>query len=177
MKETNAIVLDFLPNGYPFENSSGMTTPIAQALGKERFTLLELVPKKDIFLNPEDEVYIGDGKREEIMHIRGRLDFDKLTQTGQSVMEQAVKKLVEENPKRFIDFFNKSSPSSNISPLVISPGGISKSCNIDRASTVFPVPLSPIIPYASPLFIFISSISRTVFVPSKFLKLTFKSLI
>ena len=39
-KEENAIVLDFLPNGYPFdERPSYMKTPIAQVIGKEHFVL------------------------------------------------------------------------------------------------------------------------------------------
>ena len=48
-KEENAIVLDFLPNGYPLdERPMYMKTPVAQAIGREHFILLELVPKKDI---------------------------------------------------------------------------------------------------------------------------------
>lgn len=123
MKETNAIVLDFLPNGYPFENSGGMTTPIVQALGVERFALLELVPKKDVFLNPEDDVYIGEGKRDHIMHIRGRLEFDKLTQTGRSVLEQAVVRLVDTHVDRFIAFFNTARPlSTRMHQIELLPG-------------------------------------------------------
>ena len=69
-KEETAVVLDFLPNGYPSDTRPmHMKTPIAQAIGKEHFTLLELVPKKGIFLQPYEEVYIGEGKREKIHHI------------------------------------------------------------------------------------------------------------
>ena len=63
-KEEEAIVLDFLPNGYPFDNRpSHIKTPVVQAIGKKRFSMLELCPKKGIFLQPNDEVYIGEGKR------------------------------------------------------------------------------------------------------------------
>jgi len=52
IKEEYAIVLDFLPNGYPFDTRpTYKKTPIAQAIGKEHFTLLELVPKKINFSN------------------------------------------------------------------------------------------------------------------------------
>ena len=48
-KEEKTVILDFLPNGYPFdERPMYMKTPVAQALGKEHFVLLELVPKKGI---------------------------------------------------------------------------------------------------------------------------------
>jgi putative nucleotide binding protein len=56
-KEEHAVVLDFLKHGYPFDTRpSHRKTPIVQAIGKERFTLLELVPKPDVFLQPYEEV-------------------------------------------------------------------------------------------------------------------------
>jgi hypothetical protein len=42
-KEERAIVLDFLPNGYPFDKRPiHLKTPIAQVLGIEHFALLEV---------------------------------------------------------------------------------------------------------------------------------------
>ena len=97
-KEETAIVLDFLPHGYPFDpRPSHKKTPIVQAIGKKRFTLLELCPKKDVFLQPNQEVYIGEGKRDEIHHILGRLPLDKLTNTGRHNLDYVVKELVKNN--------------------------------------------------------------------------------
>ncbi len=64
-KEENAIVLDYLPNGYPFDTQpSHRKVPIVQAVGKEHFVLLELVPKKEVKqLQPHDKIYIGEGKQ------------------------------------------------------------------------------------------------------------------
>ncbi len=77
-KEEHAIVLDFLPHGYPFDKRpSHIKTPIAQAVGKERFVLLELVPKKDVHLQPHEEVYIGDGKRDKVHQIIGKIELKK----------------------------------------------------------------------------------------------------
>jgi putative nucleotide binding protein len=110
-KEENAIVLDFLPNGYPFDpRPSHVKTPIVQAIGKKRFTLLELCPKKGVFLQPNDEVYIGEGKREQIHHILGKLQFDKLTNTALSTLEFVLKDMVKEREKVLVDFFNKAQP-------------------------------------------------------------------
>ena len=110
-KEEHAIVLEFLPNGYPFDpRPSHIKTPIVQAIGKKRFTLLELCPKKGIFLQPNDEVYIGEGKREKIHHILGRLQFDKLTNTGRSTLEFVLKDMVKSREKVFVDFFNRAQP-------------------------------------------------------------------
>ena len=63
-KEEKTIILDFLPNGYPFdERPMYMKTPVAQALGKEHFILLELVPKKGIHLNLYEVEYYRNSKR------------------------------------------------------------------------------------------------------------------
>lgn len=123
-KEEIAIVLDFLPNGYPFDDRpSHRKTPIVQALGKTRYILLELVPKKGIFLQPYEEVYIGDGKRDKIHHIIGKLPTDKITKTAAAELEFVIKDLVKKDEKRFIDFFNSSQPlSTRMHQLELLPG-------------------------------------------------------
>ena len=85
-------------------------TPIAQAIGKSHFILLEMVPKKGQFLQPLHEVYMGEGKREEIHHIIGRIPMGKLTQTALSELEIVIKEIVKKNESRFIEFFNKAGP-------------------------------------------------------------------
>ena len=110
-KEENVIVLDFLPNGYPFDNTPAhRKTSIAQAIGIEKFTLLELVPRKDIFLRPLEKVYIGEGKREKIHHINGRIPLSKLTQTAKQEVEPIIKELIHNNEEKFLVFFNKAQP-------------------------------------------------------------------
>jgi len=123
-KEDVVIVLDFLPNGYPFDDRPmHMKTAIAQAIGKSRFVLLELVPKKGIHLQPYEEVYIGEGKRDKIHHIVGRLPLDKLTQTAKSELEPIIKSVVDKNPQVFVDFFNKAQPlSTRMHQLELLPG-------------------------------------------------------
>ncbi|HLC81764.1 MAG TPA: DUF655 domain-containing protein [Candidatus Nanoarchaeia archaeon] len=122
LKEETAIVLDFLPHGYAYEQSS-IKNPVAQAIGKTHLSLLELIPKRDVHLQPHQEVYIGDGKREEIHHIKGRITVDKLTSTAKNELQHAVEKLVEGNEQRFIDFFNKAQPlSMRMHQLELLPG-------------------------------------------------------
>ena len=62
-KEEEAIILDYLPYGYPLDNKM---TPLAQALGKKFLTLLQLIPRRGIKLEINEEVYIGEGKRDKI---------------------------------------------------------------------------------------------------------------
>ena len=123
-REEKAVILDFLPNGYPFDTRPmHQKTPIAQGLGKDHFTLLELVPKKGIFLQPYDEVYIGEGKREKIHHIIGKLPIERLTATAKSELEFIVKDMVKKNEKQFVDFFNKAQPlTTRMHQLELLPG-------------------------------------------------------
>jgi len=105
MKEEYAIVLEYLPNGYPLEKKM---MPLAQAIGKENLTLLELVPRRGINLEIGQEVYIGEGKRPEIYYIFGRLRREKLTEAAKTQLEEFVKKIVLEREQKFVEFFNKA---------------------------------------------------------------------
>ncbi|MBU2638099.1 MAG: DUF655 domain-containing protein [Nanoarchaeota archaeon] len=108
-KEEQAIILDFLPNGYPFDNRPMFRkTAIAQALGTAHFSLLELIPKRDVSLQAGQEVYIGEGKRDIIHHVAGRLPPEKMTETAKHALEDAVALLVGKNKQMFVDFFNNS---------------------------------------------------------------------
>ncbi|MBS1266491.1 MAG: hypothetical protein MAG795_00458 [Candidatus Woesearchaeota archaeon] len=123
-KEESVVVLDFLPNGYPFDRRpSHVKTPIVQSLGKDMFTLLELVPKKGIQLQPHQEVYIGEGKRDKIHHIVGRLPFDKLTRTAKAELKFVVEEFVKNDEQKYVEFFNKARPlSTRMHSLEVLPG-------------------------------------------------------
>ena len=123
-KEEYAIILDFLPNGYPLDpRPMFKKTPIAQAMGKEHFSLLELVPKKDIFLQPHEDVYIGEGKRDKIHHIIGKINSGKLTTTAQAELRHIINEAVDRNEKRFVEFFNTAQPlTTRMHQLELLPG-------------------------------------------------------
>jgi len=104
-KEEFAIILDYLPNGYPLEKRM---MPVAQAIGKKELVLLELVPRRGISLDIGEEVYIGEGKRDKVYYILGRLHREKLTEPAKNQLQEFIKKIVEEREKEFVDFFNKS---------------------------------------------------------------------
>ncbi len=104
-KEEYAIILDYLPNGYPLEKKM---MPIAQAIGKKNLTLLELVPRRGVALEIAEEAYIGEGKRDKIYYILGKLHREKLTESAKAQLEEFIEKIVKEREKEFIDFFNKA---------------------------------------------------------------------
>ncbi len=121
-REEKAIILDYLPHGYPLEGGS-MKNPVAQALGTTHLALLELIPKKEVFLQPHQEVYIGDGKREEIHHIKGKIPLSKLTTTAANELTHAVEEVVNMNEEKFVEFFNKAQPlSMRMHQLELLPG-------------------------------------------------------
>ena len=104
-KEEYAIVLDYLPYGYPLE---GKMMPIAQAIGETNLTLLQLIPRKGITLQLKKKVYIGEGKREEIYYILGRLPMEKMTENAKFQLDEFLEEYIEDHEEKFIEFFNES---------------------------------------------------------------------
>ena len=122
--EEYAIILDYLPLGYVKE---GMPTykrkPVAQAIGKEEFTLLELIPKEKVSLDIHQKVYIGSGKRDEISRVNRRLKFDDLTATAKVELNYVVEEIIKSKEDKFIEFFNKAGPiSTRLHQLELLPG-------------------------------------------------------
>jgi len=104
-KEEYAIIIEYLPNGYPLEKK---IMPLAQAVGATNLTLLEVVPRRGVVLKIGEKVYIGEGKRDKIYYILGRLRREKLTEAAKQQLKEFINLLVKENNKKFVDFFNKS---------------------------------------------------------------------
>lgn len=104
-KEEYAIILDYLPYGYPLE---GKMQPIAQAIGKKNLTLLQIVPRRGMSFELNEEVYIGDGKRDKVLYIMGRLPRENLTETAKMQLRTHIEKAVIEQESRFVEFFNKA---------------------------------------------------------------------
>jgi len=104
-KEDYVIVLEYLPNGYPLERK---LMPIIQAIGKENFTLLELVPRRGVTIDIGEDIYIGEGRRDKVYYILGRLKREKLTETAKNQLQEVIDKRVKENEPIMIKFFNES---------------------------------------------------------------------
>ncbi len=102
-KEEHALVLDYLPYGYPLDKKM---MPIAQAIGVKNFTLLQLIPRRGVKLEVGEEVYIGEGKRDKIYYIQGRLQENKLTETTRTQLGEFIDKQINGDEKKFVEFFN-----------------------------------------------------------------------
>lgn len=119
-KEEHAIVLEYLPNGYPLEKKM---MPIAQAIGEINLTLLELVPRRGVSLEIGEKVYIGEGKRDKIYYILGRLNKEKLTESAKAQLQEFVSTVVKAREKIFVEFFNNSGAiNKRIHQIELLPG-------------------------------------------------------
>ena len=76
-KDDYAIVLDYLPYGYPLENKK---SPMVQAIGEDHLGLLELAPIRGDSFEVKEKVYIGPEKRDKIYYIIGKTPADKMTE-------------------------------------------------------------------------------------------------
>ncbi|MGM5481087.1 MAG: DUF655 domain-containing protein [Nanobdellota archaeon] len=123
-REEQAIILDYLPNGYMSDSRpSHRKTSIAQAIGRNNLALLELVPRKEVFLQPYEEVYVGDQKREKIHHVVGKIPLEKLTPTARSELDHVLMQIIKDREEDFVKFFNKSQPlSTRMHSLELLPG-------------------------------------------------------
>jgi len=119
-KEEYVIVLDYLPYGYPLEQKM---MPIAQAIGLNNFTLLQLVPRRGVKLELKEKVYIGEGKRDKIYYILGRLPAEKLTETAKLQLQDFISQAIKDQEQKFVDFFNKAEAiNTRLHQLELLPG-------------------------------------------------------
>ena len=123
-KEENAVILDYLSRGYVKSDMSKFGgKAIAQAIGTEQFTLLELAPKNGVDLEIQDTVYIGKGKRDKVYRVLGKLDFENLTATSRIELEYAIRDIVEAQEEKFVEFFNTAEAlSTRLHKLELIPG-------------------------------------------------------
>lgn len=122
--EDYGIVLDFLPQGRPDdERPAHLREPITQLLGGSFFTLLEAVPQAEVSLSSLERVYIGKEGREKIERVKRRIGYKQLSSAARAELPAAIKKLIDENPKKFIKFFNEAAPvTSRFHQLELIPG-------------------------------------------------------
>lgn len=119
-KEDYAVVLDYLPYGYPIEKKM---SPIAQAIGIKSFALLELIPRRGVSLTQKEKVYIGSDKRDKIYYIAGRVKREKLTESAKIQLQEFIAEVVGEQEEKFVAFFNNAQPiNTRLHQLELLPG-------------------------------------------------------
>lgn len=102
--EEYGLVLEHMPSG---KATDMKREPLAQLLGENAFTLLEVVPKHDVPLAIGERVYIGKGDREKIDHIKSRIAYNDLTSAARAELKTVARKIIETREQHFVNFFNK----------------------------------------------------------------------
>lgn len=120
-REPAMIVLDFMEFGNPTDRHyEHRNQPVAQGIGTKYFTLLEAVPLPAIRLEIFERVDLGPHSK---VRRPIRIVYDDLTSVARTNLEEAVKKIVLENEKYFVEFFNIAEPVNiRLHALELLPG-------------------------------------------------------
>jgi putative nucleotide binding protein len=123
-KEETAYILDYLPYGHSGDKRPMyQKKPLAQGVGEKHFVLMELVPKETVVPIAQDKVYIGEGERPAIDHVKRRISFEELSHGAQAELLPVIEKIILGNESRFIAFFSDAYPiTTRMHMLELLPG-------------------------------------------------------
>ena len=104
-----AVVLDYLPHGHPDDDRPQyQKPPLAQAVGVEDFRLFEVTLEEDVSVGVGDR--IDADRSNDIVSRLQELDYEDLSRASHSELEHAVRAIVEDDERRFVDFYNDAQP-------------------------------------------------------------------
>lgn len=123
-KEEFAYILDYLPYGRTDDNRPMyQKKPLAQGIGEKHFVLMEMMTKENVVPRSHDRVYIGEGDRPVIDHVKRRMIFSELTNSAQMELSSVIEKIILSDEKRFLSFFNDAYPiTTRLHMLELLPG-------------------------------------------------------
>ncbi|MDK2892384.1 DUF655 domain-containing protein [Methanohalophilus sp.] len=123
-REEYAWVLDYLPYGNPNDKRpTYQKKPLVQAVGDKQFVLMELIPKEGYTPEIQSRVYIGEGDRKEIDHVKRRIRFNDLSSGSQLELPFVLEQSVKHHEERFVKFFNEAHPiTTRLHMLELLPG-------------------------------------------------------
>ncbi len=123
-KEDVAYILDYLPYGRSDDaRPMYQKKPLVQGVGEKHFVLMEMIPKENVVPKTQDRVYIGEGDRPVIDHVKRRISYNELTHGAQLELPSVIEKVVLANEERFLSFFNEAYPiTTRLHMLELLPG-------------------------------------------------------
>lgn len=123
-KEDTAYILDYLPYGRSEDTRLiYQKKPLVLGIGVKHFVLMEMIPKENAILNPGEMVYIGDGDRPAIDHVKKRISFTELSHGAQMELPIAIEKIILGNEEQYLTFFNEAYPiTTRLHMLELLPG-------------------------------------------------------
>jgi putative nucleotide binding protein len=120
--EEYAYVLDFVTHGKSTV-IKGREGPIVQGLGEDHLTLLEILGVPNAGFAPGERVSIGKENRVKVVSVLGKLNYDELTNEAKNELPNVLEKLIIQNEKRFVQYFNDLQPlTPRLHALELIPG-------------------------------------------------------
>jgi putative nucleotide binding protein len=121
--EDYAYVLAFFPraNSKVIARKTGF---IVEALGERYFKLLELLAFDNATFTLGERIYIGKpDSRGKIISVLGRLTYDMLSPDSKDEIPRIIEKIVKNNEKYFVNYFNTLQPiNPRVHALELLPG-------------------------------------------------------
>jgi len=106
-----AVVLDTLPHGRSDDDRPQyQKPPLAYAVAEDDFRLYEIVFEEDAEVSIGDRVTVAPADERVAIDELKRVEYGDLSGGAQSELEYVVEDVVEENPQRFVDFYNEAQP-------------------------------------------------------------------
>ena len=123
-REDVAYILDYLPYGRSDDpRPMYQKKPLAQGVGEKHFVLMEMMPKENVAPRSHDKVYIGDGDRPVIDHVKRRIIYSEISHAAQMELPSVIEKIVVTNEDKFLVFFNEAYPiTTRLHMLELLPG-------------------------------------------------------
>jgi len=107
--EEYAYVLDFSSRGRS-KTVRGREGIIVTALGEERLTLLEILGMDESEFEIGEKIYIGKDGRTKVQSVLGKLDFEQISDSAQTELNNVVSTIVTNNEYRFVNYINNAQP-------------------------------------------------------------------
>ncbi len=123
-REDVAYILDYLPYGRSDDpRPMYQKKPLVQGVGEKHFVLMEMMPKENVAPRSHDKVYIGDGDRPVIDHVKRRIIYSELSHASQMELPSVIEIIVVTNENNFLEFFNEAYPiTTRLHMLELLPG-------------------------------------------------------
>ncbi len=121
--ETHAYILAVIQPKMFLRDTRPRGDTVAQAVGEDNFTLLELVPKRGAKLHPQERVSLLKNAKSKIEYVKRRITYDELAPESAAELPLVVEIIVTKHEYRFVQFFNEAKPiTTRMHSLQLLPG-------------------------------------------------------
>lgn len=121
--ETVVYVLDYMRSGNQMDKHAfHRTRPVAQVIGDTYFTLLEVSPKvPDLDIKPGDRLELD--VENSPVKVDSVISYEDLTALAKDELPKVLEKIILDNEKLFVEFFNQAGPLTlKLHALELIPG-------------------------------------------------------